>query len=212
MCWESQVRSVVAVDWSPWRTYRPLGWRRCRKHRGHSRPRPCLPYRLHLMETTQREPEYPFWGCAWFSRGRFLIHRPLPGAPEWRKEFSLPLHPGFQGWFLLRRRAGEEVSSFAADSSAATLSNSPLASVSSSVLTPDDFFLFFLSSDVLSLDFLGESEFGFPTSAFTEQLTYITTHLLLSTTWDLLLLLEQWKPVTCPCVQHQDLSILKSWT
>ena len=64
--------------------------------------------------------------------------------------------------------AGEEVPSFAAGSSAAGLSNSPLASVSSWVLTPDGFFLFFFSSDILSLDFREDSEFGFPSSASTE--------------------------------------------
>ena len=53
-------------------------------------------------------------------------------------------------------------------SSAVGLFDSPLASVSSWVLTPDDFYLFFLSSDILSLDFLEESEFRFPSSISTE--------------------------------------------
>ena len=75
---------------------------------------------------------------------------------------------GFRDDFFLGGGAGEEVPSFAAGSSAAGLSNSPLASVSSWVLTPDGFFLFFFSSDILSLDFREDSEFGFPSSAFTE--------------------------------------------
>ena len=36
------------------------------------------------------------------------------------------------------------------------------------VLAPDDFFLFFFSSDVLSFDFLEESDIRFPSSTYTE--------------------------------------------
>ncbi len=54
--------------------------------------------------------------------------------------------------FFLGGDADEEVFSVAAGRPAVGLSDSPLVSVSSWVLAPDDFFLFF-SSDVLSLDF-----------------------------------------------------------
>ena len=64
--------------------------------------------------------------------------------------------------------ADEEVPSVAAGLSAAGLSDSPFASVSSWLLAPDDSFLFFFSLDVLSLDFLEESDIGFPSSASTE--------------------------------------------
>jgi hypothetical protein len=40
--------------------------------------------------------------------------------------------------------------------------------VQSWVLTPDGFFLYFFSSDILSLDFREDSEFVFPSSASTE--------------------------------------------
>jgi hypothetical protein len=63
--------------------------------------------------------------------------------------------------------ADEEVSSVTAGSSAVGLSYSPLTSVLSWVLAPDDIFLFF-SSDVLSLDFLEESDIGFPFSTSIE--------------------------------------------
>jgi hypothetical protein len=64
------------------------------------------------------------------------------------EELSFSLHPGFE----------EEVPSVASGSSAAGLSDSPLA------LAPDDFFLFFPSSDILSLDFREDSYIGFPSS------------------------------------------------
>jgi hypothetical protein len=69
--------------------------------------------------------------------------------------------------FFLGGGADEEVFSVAAGLSAVGLSDAPLALVQSWMLALDDFFLFF-SSDILSLDFREDSEFGFPSSASTE--------------------------------------------
>ena len=63
--------------------------------------------------------------------------------------------------FFLGGGADEEVFSVAAGLSAVGLSDSPLALVSSWMLALEDFFLYF-SSDILSLDFLKDSDIGFP--------------------------------------------------
>jgi len=84
-----------------------------------------------------------------------------------RSSASLSIR-GLRECFFFGGCADEEVPSVASDSSAAGLSALPLASVPFWALAPDDFFLFFPSSDILSLDFREDSEIGFPSSASTE--------------------------------------------
>jgi len=75
-----------------------------------------------------------------------------------RSSASLSIR-GLRECFFFGGCAEEEVPSLASGSSAAGLSDSPLA------LAPDDdFFLFFHSSDILSLDFREDSDIGFPSS------------------------------------------------